>query len=118
MIRRQIDQHADRGVERRREIDLIGRALDDVYAIGVRRLERKDRRTDIAAELRILTGGRAEMCSVSAVVVDLPLVPVMATNGACGRVTAFVRGRTARCRRSPRPPPRAQAPPTNAAPDA
>src|SRR3954469_24211333 len=56
MIRRQIDQCADRRVERRRQIDLIGRALDNVYAIGVRRLERKDCGTDIAAELRIAPG--------------------------------------------------------------
>ena len=36
----------------------------------------------------------------------------------CRARDARVRGRTARCRRSPRLPPRAQAPPTNAAPDA
>ena len=39
------------------------------------------------------------MWAISAVVVDLPLVPVMATNGASGAIAARARGRTARCRR-------------------
>ena len=43
-------------------------------------------------------GGLQEVTAVNAVVVDLPLVPVMATNGASRRARACVRGRTIRHR--------------------
>ena len=63
MIFGEIDQDADRRIERGREIDLIGRALDDVNAVtvGLRRRERQDRGADIAAELRVHAGRRGEM---------------------------------------------------------
>ncbi len=66
MILAEIDENADRGIERRSEIDLIRRAFDNVNAqrldaCGLRRLEREDRRADIAAELRVHAGGRREM---------------------------------------------------------
>ena len=49
----EIDQNADRRIERGREIDLIGRAFDDVDAPGSRRLQRQNRGADIAAELGV-----------------------------------------------------------------
>ncbi len=52
MVRRDIEQDADRRVEARREIDLIGRALDHVGAARGRRIEREDRNPDVAAALR------------------------------------------------------------------
>src|SRR5205085_10486750 len=52
MIRRDVEQDADGGIEARRKIDLIGRALDHVRAAGSRRVEREDRDADIAAALR------------------------------------------------------------------
>ena len=66
MIFAEIDQDADRGIERRREIDLIGRALDDVNAhrldpAGARRRQRQDRGADIAAKLRVHCGRSREM---------------------------------------------------------
>ena len=50
-------------------------------------VERQDRGADIAAELRVVAGRRGRGARSSAVVVDLPLVPVMATNGASGAMT-------------------------------
>ena len=61
MIFAEVDQDADRGIERGSEIDLVGRALDDVNAARARRLERQDRGADIAAELRVEAGRRREM---------------------------------------------------------
>jgi len=46
-----IEQDADRRIERRRQINLIRRHLDDVAPPGLRRLERQDRGADIAAHL-------------------------------------------------------------------
>src|SRR5213076_1012647 len=43
-----IEQDADRRIERRRQINLIRRYLDDVDPPGPRRLERQDRGADIA----------------------------------------------------------------------
>ena len=53
----QVDQHADRGIERRRQIDLKGRALDHIGTAGARWLQRQDRGADIAADLRVRAGG-------------------------------------------------------------
>ena len=47
------------GRERRREVDLEGRALDHVDAVGGGRLERQDRGADIAAHLHVAAGLRA-----------------------------------------------------------
>ena len=90
MIFAEIDQDADRGIERRREIDLIGRALDDVNAHRLDSqarggIQRQDRGADIAAKLRVQAGRSRARWATSAVVVDLPLVPVMATKGASAR---------------------------------
>ncbi len=89
MILAEIDQDADRRIERRREIDLIGRAFDDVNA---QRLTAASGGCSDRIAVPILPPSCASMpadltrCAISAVVVDLPLVPVMATNGAAGRV--------------------------------
>ena len=40
MIRRQVEQDARRGIERRREVNLVGGALDDIVALRLRRNER------------------------------------------------------------------------------
>ncbi len=56
MILRDVEQNSDRGVERGREIDLVGRAFDHVHAPCSRRLERKDGGADIAADLDIVVG--------------------------------------------------------------
>ena len=57
----QIDPHANRRIERRREVDLIGRALDHICAPGPGRLERQDRCADIAAKLNIHAGCRQDV---------------------------------------------------------
>lgn len=57
-----IEQNADGGVERGREIDLVGRHLDDVDAARARRLQRQDRGADIAAHLGVVAGDLREMC--------------------------------------------------------
>jgi hypothetical protein len=61
MVLADVEQDADRGIERRREIDLVGRALDHVRAGLVRRRERQDRGADIAAKLGLAAGGIEEM---------------------------------------------------------
>ncbi len=76
VIGREIDQHADRRRQRGRQIDLEGGAFDDVNAPFGGRLEIEDRHADIAAELHVAPRCR-RIWAISAVVVDLPLVPVM-----------------------------------------
>ena len=61
MVRRQIDQYADRRRQRRREIDLERRTFDDMDSRIVRRLQRQNRRSDIAAELRVAPRPRQNM---------------------------------------------------------
>ena len=60
MIFAEIDQNADRRVERRGKIDLVGRTLDDMHTAVRRRIKRQDGGADIAAELRIQAGRRRE----------------------------------------------------------
>ena len=57
MILADVDQDADRRIERRREVDLIGRHLDHMHAAAAGRLQRQDRGADIAAELGLVAGG-------------------------------------------------------------
>ena len=76
------------GIERGREIDLVGRALDHVRAAGARRLQRQDRRCRYCRRAARRSRRWRSTWAISAVVVDLPLVPVMATNGACGALRA------------------------------
>jgi hypothetical protein len=56
MILGDVDQDADRGIERRRQIDLIGRDLDHVHAARLRRRERENSGADIAADLGLVAG--------------------------------------------------------------
>ena len=53
MIRRNVQHHADCRLERRRQIDLKRRHLDDVKPLRRRLFERQDRPADVAAELYI-----------------------------------------------------------------
>ncbi len=52
MVRRDVEQDADRRVEARRKVDLIGGAFDHVGTVRRRRIEREDRHADVAAALR------------------------------------------------------------------
>ena len=61
MVFADIDQDADRGIERRRKVDLIGRHLDDVDPPHPRRLQRQDRGADIAAHLGVVAGDPHQM---------------------------------------------------------
>ena len=61
MILGDVEKNADRRIERRREIDLIGRAFDHVRAAFVQRLERQDRGPDIAAHLGVVPGRAQEV---------------------------------------------------------
>src|SRR6267142_6121196 len=56
-----VEQDPDRGIERRRKVDLVGRDFDHVYASDARRLEREDGGADIAAELNVMAGAGEEM---------------------------------------------------------
>ncbi len=87
MIRRQIEQHADARVERGREIDLEARTFDDISALGRARATAAPGRGSASRYCRPSarrTPPRAGYGRSSAVVVLLPLVPVMATSGAPG----------------------------------
>src|SRR6516162_1199929 len=53
MVLGEVDQDPDRWIERRRKIDLIGRALDYVRAIRTRRRQGENGGANVAAELRI-----------------------------------------------------------------
>ena len=61
MVLADIEQDADGGIERRREIDLVGRHFDDVDAAHARRLQRQDRGADIAAHLGVVAGDAHQM---------------------------------------------------------
>ena len=102
MVRRDVEEHADRRIERRREIDLEGRAFDDVHARRRRRLQRQDRACRYC---------RRSATSRPAAREDMGdqrrrrRLAVGAGDGDEGRARAHcggARGRTARCRRSPR----------------
>ena len=61
MVLADIEQDADGGIERGREVDLVGRHLDDVHAAHARRLQRQDRGADIAAHLGVVAGKFRQM---------------------------------------------------------
>ena len=98
VIGREVEQDADGRRERRREVDLERRALDHVDAIVGGRLERQDR-VPILPPICTSRPASRRIWAISAVVVDLPLVPVMATKRRVRRDLGRARGRTARCRR-------------------
>ena len=61
MVFADIEQDADRGIERRREVDLVRRHLDHMDAAHARRLQRQDRGADIAAHLGVVAGDPHQM---------------------------------------------------------
>ena len=61
MVFADVEQDADARIERRRKIDLVGRALDDMMAAGARRLQREDGHADIAAAGRLVAGRRQDV---------------------------------------------------------
>ena len=61
MVFADIDEDADGRIERRREVDLVGRHLDHMHAPLARRLQRQDRVADIAAHLGVVTGKAHQM---------------------------------------------------------
>lgn len=61
MVGRDVQADADRGVERRRQVDLERGALDDMEAAGPRRLQRQDGGADIAAHLHVAAALRQHM---------------------------------------------------------
>ena len=61
MILRHVQQNADGGAQRRRQIDLIGRHFQHVGTAGRERLERQHRHADIAAHLRVAAGAVDQM---------------------------------------------------------
>ena len=89
------------GIERRRQIDLIRRHLDDVHPPDARRLQRQDRGADIAAHLDVVAGHAHQMRDQR----RRGRFAVGAGDGDERRIRAHdagARGRTVRYRRSPR----------------
>ena len=62
MIGRDVQQHANRRRQRRRQVDLERRHLDDVNAVRCGRRERQDGSADVAAHLHVAAGGAQNMC--------------------------------------------------------
>ncbi len=83
----EVEQHADRGREARREVDLIGRDFEDMQPAGLRR-SRASTAVPILPPICTSQPAEPKRCAVSAVVVDLPFVPVMAMSGASGAIAA------------------------------
>ena len=61
MVFADIEENADRRIERGRQIDLVGRHLDHMHAPHPRRLQRQDRGADIAAHLGVVAGNLHQM---------------------------------------------------------
>ena len=61
MVFADVEQNADRRIERGREIDLVGRHLDHMHPAHPRRLQRQDRGADIAAHLGVVAGNLHQM---------------------------------------------------------
>ncbi len=61
MVFADVEQDADRRIERRRKVDLVGRHLDDVHPPHARRLQRQNRGADVAAHLAIVAGDPHQM---------------------------------------------------------
>ena len=84
MVFGDVEQDADRRIERGREIDLIGRHFDHVHAARRAAARATGSRCRYCRRAGRRSRPSRSRCAISAVVVDLPLVPVMATNGASG----------------------------------
>ena len=98
MVGRQVEQDADARIERGREIDLEGRTFDHVDALRPPAAQVENRRRRYCRPAARRSPASRRIWAISAVVVHLPLVPVMAISGAPGAQRA-ARGRTIRCRR-------------------
>ena len=61
VVGRDVEQHADAGRERGRQLDLERRHLDDVDAALGRRLQLQDGGADVAAHLRVPAGGAQDV---------------------------------------------------------
>src|SRR5205807_3435745 len=61
MVLGDVEKNADRGVERRREVDLIRGALDHMRARLVWRGQREDGSADVTADLRVAAGRAQQM---------------------------------------------------------
>ena len=92
MVGRDVEQHADARVERGREIDLKGRAFDDMNARLAMAAPGRGSARRCCRRVATSRPASRRICAISAVVVDLPLVPVMATNGAVRRAARRARG--------------------------
>ena len=84
MVGRQVEQDAGRRIDRRREVDLVGRAFDDIVAGPAVGGSSVSTARPILPPICASRPADFRICAISAVVVDLPLVPVMAMNGASG----------------------------------
>ena len=99
MIGRDVDQRADARLERRREIDLERRAFDDVDArASPAAADRGSARRCCRPSRRRARAWR-RIWAISAVVVDLPLVPVIGDERRVAARARRARARRARCRR-------------------
>ena len=84
MVGGDVDEEADARRERWGEIDLVGRALDDMTCAAAPAAAGRGPATPILPPIATSRPASLNTWAISAVVVDLPLVPVMATNGASG----------------------------------
>jgi len=65
MVLCDVEKNADRGVERRREVDLIRGALDDVSARLIWRGQREDGGADVTADLGVAASRARRNSSIS-----------------------------------------------------
>ncbi len=84
MVGRDVEPDRDMGAEGLEQLELIGRQLQHIDAARPERREIERAAADIAADLAAPRRRSFRMWPISAVVVDLPLVPVMPTKRACG----------------------------------
>ena len=82
MVGRDVGQNRHVGHETRREIDLIGRNLQHIDRAGRWRLRKSSTGLPILPPISAAKPQDARIWPISAVVVDLPLVPVTAMTGA------------------------------------
>ena len=97
MVGRDVEQDGDVGIKLTAQVELVGRAFEHIDRAAVRPP------SEDAVPILPPSARRGpplrDMWPIRAVVVDLPLVPVMATMGAPGACSAALRARRARCRR-------------------
>lgn len=85
VVGRDVQPDRDVGTEGLEQLELVRRGqLQHVEAVGSQRGEVDDAAADVAADLVAHAGLLEDMAGISAVVVDLPLVPVIATKRASG----------------------------------